>query len=36
MSVVAKADSKGMSDAEVVEAYLTASMIRTPMRLRPI
>ncbi len=30
MSIAAKAKSKGMSDAEVVEAYLTASMIPDP------
>ena len=30
MSVAAKAELKGMSDAEVVEAYLTASMIPDP------
>ena len=30
MSVAAKAESKRMSDAEVVEAYLTASMIPNP------
>src|ERR1044072_309853 len=30
MSAAAKAERKGMSDAEVVEAYLTASMIPDP------
>ena len=30
MSVAAKAQSKPMSDAEIVEAYLTASMIPDP------
>src|SRR3954464_10396159 len=30
MSIAAKAESKPMSDAEVVEAYLTASMIPDP------
>src|ERR1700755_1293434 len=30
MSVAAKAEPKKMSDAEVVEAYLTPSMIRDP------
>src|SRR2546428_10420896 len=30
MTVAAKAEPKGMSDAEVVEAYLTASMIPDP------
>ena len=35
MSVAAKAERKGMSDAEVVEAYLTASMIPDPDAARP-
>src|SRR2546421_11906130 len=30
MSIAAKAEPKGMSDAQVVEAYLTASMIPDP------
>ena len=30
MTVAAKTERQGMSDAEVVEAYLTASMIPDP------
>src|SRR5258708_29450735 len=30
MSVAAKAETKALSDAEIVEAYLTASMIPDP------
>ena len=30
MSVTAKADARPLSDAEIVEAYLTASMIPDP------
>ena len=30
MSVAAEAELEGMSDAEVVEAYLTASMVPDP------
>ena len=35
MSVAAKAERQAMSDAEIVEAYLTASMIPDPEPPRP-
>jgi len=36
MSVAAEAELEGMSDAEVVEAYLTASMIPDPTVTRRV